>query len=87
MRGECEKWGGAIWICPGDYVVVFLRGTRGIVGIRGKILEFGEGGFAIEDGDSVYFVRGSEVRLIKVLKKREGDSDVSNEGANGDNGQ
>ena len=59
------EWGGVMWICPGDEVVVFLRGFKGIVGVKGKVVGFGEGGFVVHDGNAEYFIRGSEVRLIK----------------------
>jgi len=71
MARNCVRLWDLIDICEGDNIVVYPRGTRAMLGVRGVVKGISGSGLMLEAGDHLILFRLSEIRMVEVLSHAE----------------
>ena len=70
---KCVAFGEVMRLCEGEFVEVTLRSYRTMFTVRGTVKGVSPNGILLSDGSYEYFIRSSEVKMIKRLKNNVGN--------------
>jgi len=60
-------------LCEGEFIEITLKSYRTMFTVRGTVKGVSPNGILLSDGSFEYFIRSSEVKMIKRLKDSVGD--------------
>ena len=70
---RCVAFGEVMRLCEGEFIEVTLKSYRTMFTVRGTVKGVSPNGILLSDGIAEYFIRSSEVKLIKRLKDSVGN--------------
>lgn len=73
---RCVSFGEVMRLCEGEFIEITLKSYRTMFTVRGTVKGVSPNGILLSDGIAEYFIRSSEIKLIKRLKNnvKAGDS-------------
>jgi len=70
---KCVAFGEVMRLCEGEFIEITLKSYRTMFTVRGTVKGVSPNGILLSDGSFEYFIRSSEVKMIKRLKDSVGD--------------
>ena len=66
---NCVDMFDILTICEGDKIELVLRGSRGMVSIRGIVLTIGNNAMVVQSRNGKLAIRYSEIKMVKKVEK------------------
>jgi len=70
---QCVAFGEVMRLCEGEFIEITLKSYRTMFTVRGTVKGVSPNGILLSDGSFEYFIRSSEVKMIKRLKDSVGN--------------